>query len=40
MTPDEAGLAVFHLFGRWFAFWREVPEPSLHCQEETSLKPS
>jgi hypothetical protein len=28
-TPDEAGLTVFFLFGRWFAFWRDVPEPGL-----------
>jgi hypothetical protein len=28
-TPDEAGLTVFYLFGRWFAFWRDVPEPGL-----------
>ena len=28
-TPDEAGLTVFFLFGRWVAFWRDVPEPGL-----------
>ena len=28
-TPDEAGLTVFYLFGRWFAFWLDVPEPGL-----------
>ena len=28
-TPDEAGLTVVYLFGRWFAFWRDVPEPDL-----------
>ncbi len=28
-TADEAGLTVVYLFGRWFAFWRDVPEPGL-----------
>jgi hypothetical protein len=27
--PDAAELTVFHLFGRWFAHWRDVPEPGL-----------
>jgi hypothetical protein len=27
--PEESGLTVFYLFGRWFAFWRDVPEPGL-----------
>lgn len=27
--PEDAGLTVFYLFGRWFAFWRDVPEPGL-----------
>jgi hypothetical protein len=27
--PEDAGLTVVYLFGRWFAFWRDVPEPGL-----------
>jgi hypothetical protein len=27
--PDAAELTVFYLFGRWFAYWRDVPEPGL-----------
>lgn len=26
-TPDEAGLFVFHVFGRWFAVWTNHDEP-------------
>jgi hypothetical protein len=29
LTPDEAGLTVFYLFGRWFAVWREAEEPGM-----------
>jgi hypothetical protein len=25
--PDEAGLTVFHAFGRWFTVWRVREEP-------------
>jgi hypothetical protein len=25
-TPDQAGLTVFRLFGRWFAVWRSLEE--------------
>lgn len=25
--PDEAQLQVVFLFGRWFAFWRDLEEP-------------
>jgi hypothetical protein len=36
-TPDEAGLTVLYLFGRWFAFWREVPEPGLPESRRTEI---
>jgi hypothetical protein len=36
-TPDEAGLTVFYLFGRWFAYWRELPEPNLPAWRLTEL---
>jgi hypothetical protein len=26
-TPDEAGLTVIYLFGRWFAYWQDEAEP-------------
>ncbi|HVR95225.1 MAG TPA: hypothetical protein VMW27_01330 [Thermoanaerobaculia bacterium] len=29
LDPDEAGLTVFYLFGRWFAYWRDEPLPGL-----------
>lgn len=29
MTPDEAGLTIVYLFGRWFAYWRDTPEAGL-----------
>jgi len=25
--PDEAGLSVFWIYGRWFAVWRSLEEP-------------
>jgi hypothetical protein len=25
-TPDQAGLIVFRIFGRWFAVWRSLEE--------------
>jgi len=28
-TPDESGLKVFHIFGRWFATWTNLGEPHL-----------
>lgn len=28
-TPDEAGLKVFRLFGRWFATWINLDEQAL-----------
>jgi hypothetical protein len=28
-TPDEAGLKVFRLFGRWFAAWTDLDEKCL-----------
>jgi len=28
-TPDDAGLKVFRLFGRWFAVWTDLDEESL-----------
>ena len=36
-TPDEAELTIFYLFGRWFAVWRELPEPSLPDWRLTEL---
>jgi hypothetical protein len=36
-TPDEAGLTVLYLFGRWFAFWHEVPEPGLPEARRTEI---
>jgi hypothetical protein len=27
-TPDEAGLMVFFVFGRWFATWTNLEEPT------------
>jgi hypothetical protein len=27
-TPDEAGLMVFYAFGRWFAVWTNLEEPT------------
>ncbi|HEY0557446.1 MAG TPA: hypothetical protein VGG20_24535 [Thermoanaerobaculia bacterium] len=36
-TPDEAELMIFYLFGRWFAVWRELPEPSLPDWRLTEL---
>jgi hypothetical protein len=36
-TPDQAGLTIFYLFGRWFAFWRDVPEPGLPEWRMTEL---
>ncbi len=36
-TPDEAELTVFYLFGRWFAGWRELPEPGLPDWRLTEL---
>ncbi len=29
LDPDDAGLTVFYLFGRWFAYWLDEPEPGL-----------
>jgi hypothetical protein len=25
-TPEQAGLAVHHLYGRWFVVWRSLEE--------------
>jgi hypothetical protein len=36
-TPDEAELTVFYLFGCWFAYWRELPEPGLPAWRLTEL---
>ena len=36
-TPDEAELTVFYLFGRWFAYWRELPEPNLPAWRLTEM---
>ena len=27
-SPDDAGLAVFYVFGRWFATWTNLEEPT------------
>lgn len=35
--PDEAGLTVFHVFGRWFTVWRE-PEDAPEEQRWTVLR--
>jgi hypothetical protein len=35
--PEESGLTVFYLFGRWFAFWRDVPEPGLPAWRLTEM---
>ena len=32
--PDEAGLAVFHAFGRWFTVWRNREEPEDAPEEQ------
>ena len=30
-TPDDGGLAVFHVWGRWFAVWRDLDsEQDIH----------
>lgn len=26
-TPDEAGLQIVHIAGRWFAVWTDLDEP-------------
>ena len=26
-SPDDAGLMVFYIFGRWFAVWMNMEEP-------------
>lgn len=26
-SPDDAGLMVFYVFGRWFAVWTNIEEP-------------
>jgi hypothetical protein len=26
-TPDQAGLQVVYVFGRWWAIWRQLEEP-------------
>ena len=36
-TPDEAGLFVFHVFGRWFAVWRNRDEPHLPEHQRTEV---
>jgi hypothetical protein len=35
--PDAAELTVFYLFGRWFAYWRELPEPGLPTWRMTEM---
>jgi hypothetical protein len=35
--PEDAELTVFYLFGRWFAFWRELPEPGLPAWRLTEM---
>ena len=35
--PDAAELTVFYLFGRWFAYWRELPEPGLPTWRLTEM---
>ncbi|HEY0512918.1 MAG TPA: hypothetical protein VGH73_13495 [Thermoanaerobaculia bacterium] len=35
--PDAAELTVFYLFGRWFAYWRELPEPGLPAWRMTEM---
>jgi hypothetical protein len=32
--PDEAGLTVFHAFGRWFTVWRAREEPEDAPEEQ------
>lgn len=35
--PDAAELTIFYLFGRWFAYWRDVPEPGLPAWRMTEM---
>ncbi|HKI05606.1 MAG TPA: hypothetical protein VKK31_26740 [Thermoanaerobaculia bacterium] len=35
--PDAAGLTVFYLFGRWFAYWQGEPEPGLPSWRLTEM---
>lgn len=36
-SPDEAGLFVFFVFGRWFAVWRNRDEPHLPEHQRTEV---
>lgn len=36
-TPDDAGLKVFYLFGRWFAAWTAMDEQSLRADQRQEL---
>lgn len=36
-TPDEAGLFVFHVFGRWFAVWSNRDESELPEHQRTEV---
>jgi hypothetical protein len=36
-TPDECGLQVFKVFGRWFATWTEMDEPGLPEDQQQVL---
>jgi hypothetical protein len=36
-TPDEAGLFVFHVYGRWFAVWTNHDEPNLPEEQRTEI---
>jgi hypothetical protein len=36
-TPDESGLKIFHVFGRWFATWTDMDEPSLPPERQQEL---
>jgi hypothetical protein len=35
--PDDAGLTVFFLFGRWFAYWRGEALPGLPSWRLTEM---
>src|SRR5215210_8085906 len=37
LDPDDAGLTVFYLFGRWFAYWRGEALPGLPSWRLTEM---
>jgi len=36
-TPDDAGLQVFRLFGRWFAAWTNLDEENVPDDRKVEL---